>query len=433
MAFSPRGNSLTTAEGTYREGTICHWDPRTGKRDKEFPQGQGWLESLSYSTDGKTLAFSHLGQQGSVFILCDPATGKERDPMSNPKNRGRNPALSPDGRLLVCRTEPNAVTLWDTKKAKLVRGFGKYNSRGLDMLRFSPDGRTIATPGGQGFEGNLPIEPDVVLWETATGRKRVQIPTKDGQVRQVAFAPDCRLLASVGRTETHRVWDTWTGKEVGQFTGHRGWMNSLSFSPDGKALASGGADGTILVWDVTGLLPASRKPAQKLGRNELTSFWDELAGPDAARAYRAMAKLAQRAGQAEGLLKDKLAAHLGLNSERLALLIADLDAEDFKTRERASKALAKFGRLAENALTKALEGKPSPEVERRVRNLMEKLERLAEDPEKLRLLRAIEVLERLGTREARQLLSKLDKGAAGADVAREAKASLERLQKAGKR
>jgi hypothetical protein len=254
----------------------------------------------------------------------------------------------------------------------------------------------------------------------------------EGSVSQVAFSPDGRLLAAVGRTETIRLWNTWTGKDVCRFTGHRGRMSSLSFAPDGKTLASGGYDSTILIWDVTGLLPAAKKPAEQLGRDELTNCWDDLAGTDAVRAYQTIAKLAQRPGQAEGLLKDKLAGHPGMDVERLARLIADLDADEFKAREKASNELAKLGQLAEGALKKALEGKPSAEMKRRVQTLLAKLDGKTADPEQRRLLRAIEILERLGTREARRLLNKLEKEATVADAAREAKASLERLARAGK-
>jgi len=279
------------------------------------------------------------------------------------------------------------------------------------------------------------VQTDIVLRETGTGNERLHIAMKEGQLTQVTFSPDGRLLASVCLAETIRLWDTWTGKEVGHLTGHRGqlrsWFwHSLSFAPDGKTLASGGFDGTVLIWDVSGLLPMAKKPVEKLSSDKLAKCWDELAGTDAVRAYKTIAELAQRPGQAEDLLKDKLAAHPGLNADRQAKLIADLDADQFTTREKASKELADLGRLADGALAKALEGMPSAEVKRRVQALLQKLDGKAADPEQSRLLRAIEVLERLGTPEARDLHGKLAKESTAGVVAWEAKASLERLGKA---
>jgi hypothetical protein len=54
------------------------------------------------------------------------------------------------------------------------------------------------------------------------------------------------------------------------------------------------------------------------------------------------------------------------------------------------------------------------------------------DSVQLRLLRTIEVLERLGTPEARRLLGKLVQEASDATLAREAQVSLDRLGKAAR-
>jgi WD40 repeat protein len=432
MAFSPRGQYLTTAEGDGGQGFISHWDPKTGKRHKAFPQVQGWLEALSYSADGQTLAWSHIDHL-RVPVLWDAMTGKEQRRIIDPDHSDRNPRLSPDGRLLACGSWTHAVALWDTQTGRLVRGFGKRFAR-LDWIAFSPDGRTIATPGGLAAEPGMPIQRErtIVFWETATGQERMRIATNEGLRIRIAYSPDGRLLAWVDQSETILLCDAWTGKEVGTFTGHRGAVTSLSFAPDGKTLVSGGLDSTVVVWDVSGLLPPARPAAEKLSREELARCWDDLAGTDAVRAYQVMAKLSRHPNQAEGLLKERLAANPGTSAERLARLIADLDSDNFKTREKASLELANLGQLAEGALRNALEGTPSPELKRRVQELLKKLDGKPDNPEHRRLLRAIELLERLGTSEARRLLDKLAKEATDPDTARQAKDSLARLARAGR-
>jgi hypothetical protein len=150
-------------------------------------------------------------------------------------------------------------------------------------------------------------------------------------------------------------------------------------------------------------------------------------------AYRTIGELSRRPGQTEGLVQGKLVANPTISAEQLARLIADLDKDDFKTREKASKELSKLGRIAEGALRKALDENPSAEMKRRIQDLLKRLEGKEDDPEKLRLLRVTEVLERLGTPEARRLLVRLDKEATHPDVVREAKASLERLKSTKKR
>jgi hypothetical protein len=83
--------------------------------------------------------------------------------------------------------------------------------------------------------------------------------------------------------------------------------------------------------------------------------------------------------------------------------------------------------LAEGALTKALGDNRTAEAKRRVQDLVKALEEKEDIPERHLLLRAIEVLELLGTPDACQLLGKLEQEATVADVAQEAKASLQRL------
>jgi replication-associated recombination protein RarA len=80
------------------------------------------------------------------------------------------------------------------------------------------------------------------------------------------------------------------------------------------------------------------------------------------------------------------------------------------------------------ALRAAATKSVSLEVRRCVRQLLEKLGRSPPPPRQLQALRAIEVLEYLGTPEARRLLTSLAQGATHARLTQEAKAALERLR-----
>jgi hypothetical protein len=71
-------------------------------------------------------------------------------------------------------------------------------------------------------------------------------------------------------------------------------------------------------------------------------------------------------------------------------------------------------------------------VKHRVADLLEKLEGSAASTERWRLLRVIEILERIITPQARQLLEKMASVSVDDDVVRESKASLARLAKATK-
>jgi hypothetical protein len=86
------------------------------------------------------------------------------------------------------------------------------------------------------------------------------------------------------------------------------------------------------------------------------------------------------------------------------------------------------GKLAQPELTKALEGSLSIEARTRVQTILEKISTDTGAKANLRPLRAVEVLERIGTSEARDIIKKLAAGKPEALLTEAAKAALERMK-----
>src|SRR5262249_17991254 len=95
--------------------------------------------------------------------------------------------------------------------------------------------------------------------------------------------------------------------------------------------------------------------------------------------------------------------------------------------ERATRELIRLGRRAELAVRHGL-ADPStpPEVRRRLREIADCLP-VGADAGEGRLVRAVRGLEAVATPDARRLLDDLARGAPGAVLTQEAKASLARL------
>src|SRR5262249_1951649 len=189
-------------------------------------------------------------------------------------------------------------------------------------------------------------------------------------------------------------------------------VTCVAFAPGGKLLATGSADTTVLFWGLAEAPREGQKPVPD--EKELKSLWTDLAGEDAAQAYRAIWALAASPQQAVPFLRKHWKPAGPGGPQKLNQLRAALDGTRYTVREKGVQELQKLGALAEPSLKRVLEGKPSLEVRQRVERLLEQLQGPILSPERLREIRAVEALEYMGTAEAHRLLKELAAGAAGA-------------------
>lgn len=107
-------------------------------------------------------------------------------------------------------------------------------------------------------------------------------------------------------------------------------------------------------------------------------------------------------------------------------MIADLGSTEFKLREQANADLLRLGERAIPAINKALAGIPALETQRRLEALQKQFDptTMILKDDRLRAYRAVEVLERIGTPDARRLLLSYANGAPEALLTTAAAAAL---------
>lgn len=461
IAFAPDGKTLVSASW---DKTVRLWDVTNGNEIRSCIGHQAQVECVSFSPDGKQIASAGWDR---TLRLWDTATGKEIRQMGEHPDGILAITFSPDGKLLASgnqdqKNQSGTLHLWDVATGQRVhRLLGHLGP--VSAVTFAPDGKTLASGGidqtlrfwhvASGLEvsrierlgGNqnwvfgLAYSPDgkllaagsadklVRLWDTASLKELRQFNAHQDKVRSVAFSPDGRTLMSGSIDRTIRLWELASGKERGVIQQHKGGVRAVAFSPDGRTMASGSSDSTVFIGDRYVILNDGQPAKADLTADELNHLWTDLAGEDAVKAQRAMTRLAA-SRQSVLFLQGWLQQAAGTNDKRITQLIADLDHDDFAIRERATTELARVVDQAAPQLRKVLEGSPSAELRRRVEQLLQKVEsRIVQSADRLRMIRALELLEQLGTTEARNVIEGLAQKGSDPWMRQEAKAALERM------
>ncbi len=173
------------------------------------------------------------------------------------------------------------------------------------------------------------------------------------------------------------------------------------------------------------------KQQKPLTKKQLDGFWEELAGSHWRQPVMASETFVQFPEQTVALLRERLRPVSPPDPKKkaeAARWVKDLDSDEFAVRQKATDELEKLGKDALGALRDQLQAKPTAEMRQRVEQLLEKID-LPAGREQLRDVRAIHLLEQIGTPDAEQLLETLAKGAKGAMSTEKARAALERLNR----
>jgi WD40 repeat protein len=475
VVFAPDGRTVATlADGQ----TVRLWHPDTGEELRWFRKRYEWPARLSFSSDGKYLGV--LDGLGSLDTW-DVASGNRlggwgRKPLEEEFTFHLDPKWQPpvedglrqverieafhftSGRTIRVAVNDYTIRFWDVAKGE---GLHRVSSIWGIPVGFSPDGNLFFTT--RGVNGRLVVaaweassgqllryfprddfdgydsphsfkllvqrdgeavaavrKTDVQVWDFAVGGEPWKLSCANPDYLPADFSPDGRWLACCGEEHSVLLYEMATGKEAARLRGHQDELRGLAFSPDGKRLATLSMDGTGLIWDLTSIPAPAKATATE-------ALWQALADSNAARARQALLTLATRPEEAIALARKRLSpAKRTELPDRVAALVARLERKTMTERDRSAAELAKLGPEASPVLRRILAGKPSAEVRRRVEPVWQKLARNP-SAEQLLAVRAVALLEMVGTPASRRLLEELATGAPEARLTQEAKPALRRV------
>jgi RNA polymerase sigma factor (sigma-70 family) len=441
LAFTPDGRQILATPADLGPVVLNQWDVQTGKAaagfaladTTDFMTGSGTHEIRITADASRVLTLTwkngRIGDE-SILTAWKLAGGACVDHRRVPW--AEDSVLLPDGeRVLAADSRTGAVRVLAIDTGKELLAFATDLPRGENdyrvcRLAVSPDGRLMAARAQRQElrSGKLDYGP-ILVGDLATGRPLTKIAAKPAAA-QFAFSADSRMLAIAQAAEV-RLWEAASGKEVARIAvgSADADLRALAISPDGRTLATGHADSTILLWDATG--QRGTAPG-RLTATQAEACWTALAGDDAPRAYAAIWQLAAAPPQALPMLHERVRAVEASPTEHVRKLLLGLDSADFTARQAAERGLQELGERVEPALRQALKQRSALESQRRIEQLLAALQGSAPlEGEPLRAMRSVQVLEAIGTPEARSMLQSLARGVPTARLTRAAAAALERL------
>ena len=444
LAFTPDGKTLVSACDL--DTKIRFWEVKTGKQIREMdypllpPKGD-YMRFKAFSPGATLMAVGaevKLNQFSRTWgiDLLDLETGKVKVEIREPNLFWRTECdFSPDGKHLIVNGEQDALRLFDTSTGKLVKEYrSAFKQSGLSShghVRFSPDGRFISAAEHTGRVETFD-KYRAVVWGVADGKRYVEVEDYSSAV----LSADNRYLFTGGLASNQKfLFDLLTGEPISIADPKQGlewWF--IGRTPDAKTLIyAGPASSDRNRYQV--YLASAPELAQPLEGNgppteaALEYLWNGWGSDNAFRTEAAWKLLSAHRELAVGFARKQLTPIPEADAKRVKDLIKLLDDDSPDVRDKATVDITPAGWRFEHLLSDAHAAAGPGEVRNRLTSALRKAKEVPIPLDMKLALRGVELLEKLGTPAAKEVLRDLAKGAAGARLTVEATAALNRLVK----
>jgi WD40 repeat protein len=447
LAFSADSSLLAATDG---DQTLALYSLHTGKYQFQhtfvntdilavgFSRAQSHLLFVAVVEDKEGHRREHRLGRISLTRPQERLDLQPLDPMDSPWTINTEAKITADGRRILIADENCMVRLYDVLTLRMTELTPAEGNNEIylpfGLMSLSPDDR-LAACKTYAHRLGMPIRDDdsgygLTVYETASHQLRASLLNFPTATCSFSLSPNNRFLAIGLEGGALELWDLQSKKRRLKSHLHKGDILSVCFTPNGRGLITGSLDTTAAVWDVESLLsqaPILREELPPLPFRP-TRCWKALAGNEPAQVSRAVREMTVHPSEAIVHLSKELRPIRSLTERQGQRLLEGLASDSFEARSRAYDALVEHGDQAIPFIRTALKLSPTPDLKRQLDNLLLDLAPLSVHPLRLRAVRAVEVLERIGTVEAEKLLESLARGHPGAVLTDEAQRALRRLR-----